>query len=60
MHACIDRIKELLPVWKREVTSSGEAWVEGSSVAGENALSVAAFTDRHDGTMTSNSVKFAR
>ena len=34
-HACIDRIKELLPVWKREVTSSGEAWVEGQSVAGE-------------------------
>lgn len=34
-HACIDRIKELLPVWKREVTSLGEAWVEGQSVAGE-------------------------
>ena len=34
-HACIDRIKELLPVWKREVTSQGEAWVEGSSAAGE-------------------------
>ena len=34
-HACIDRIKELLPVWKREVTSSGEVWVEGSSVAGK-------------------------
>ncbi len=34
-HACIDRIKELLPVWKREVTADGEAWVEGQSVAGE-------------------------
>jgi molybdopterin synthase catalytic subunit len=34
-HACIDRCKELLPVWKREVTKSGEVWVEGSSVASE-------------------------
>ena len=34
-HACIDRIKELLPVWKREVSAQGEAWVEGSSAAGK-------------------------
>ena len=34
-HACIDRVKELLPVWKREVSAQGEMWVEGSSVAGE-------------------------
>ena len=34
-HACIDRIKELLPVWKREVSAQGEVWVEGQSVAGE-------------------------
>lgn len=34
-HACIDRIKELLPVWKREVSARGEVWVEGQSVAGE-------------------------
>ena len=33
-HACIDRVKELLPVWKREVSAQGEAWVEGSSAAG--------------------------
>lgn len=33
--ACIDRCKELLPVWKREVTETGEVWVEGSSIAGE-------------------------
>lgn len=33
--ACIDRVKELLPIWKREVTADGEAWVEGQSVAGE-------------------------
>ena len=34
-HACIDRIKELLPVWKREVSAQGEVWVEGSSTSGE-------------------------
>ncbi len=34
-HACIDRIKELLPVWKREVSARGEVWVAGSSAGGE-------------------------
>ena len=38
LQACqrgIDRAKELLPVWKLEVTEAGEAWVEGSAAAGE-------------------------
>ena len=30
----IDLCKERLPVWKREVTASGESWVEGASSAG--------------------------
>jgi MoaE-MoaD fusion protein len=30
----IDRAKELLPVWKREVTGAGARWVAGSSAAG--------------------------
>lgn len=34
-HAAIDRLKELLPVWKREVTAEGAHWVEGSSAAAE-------------------------
>ena len=34
-HACIDRVKELLPVWKREVSAQDEVWASGSSVAGE-------------------------
>lgn len=34
-HASIDRLKELLPVWKLEVTGEGEAWVPGSSAAAE-------------------------
>ena len=25
----IDRLKEIVPVWKKEVSSQGEAWVEG-------------------------------
>ena len=33
----IDRLKEIVPVWKKEVTPDGEAWVEGEYVpkAGE-------------------------
>ena len=25
----IDRLKEIVPIWKKEVTSDGEYWVEG-------------------------------
>jgi molybdopterin synthase catalytic subunit len=25
----IDRIKEIVPIWKKEVSTSGEWWVEG-------------------------------
>jgi len=35
VQAGIDRCKELLPVWKLEVTEDGERWVEGSSAAAE-------------------------
>ena len=31
----IDRLKELLPVWKFEVADEAEGWVAGSSVAAE-------------------------
>ncbi len=31
-HAAIDRLKELLPVWKLETTPEGQSWVEGSAV----------------------------
>ena len=34
-HAAIDRLKELLPVWKLEATPDGAQWVAGSSVAAE-------------------------
>lgn len=28
-HHAVDRIKEIVPVWKKEVWEDGEAWVEG-------------------------------
>ena len=28
----IDRLKEIVPVWKKEVGPSGEAWIEGEYV----------------------------
>lgn len=34
-HAAIDRLKEILPVWKLEATPAGEQWVAGSSAATE-------------------------
>ncbi len=34
-HAAIDRAKELLPVWKYEVTDESATWVQGSSQAAE-------------------------
>ncbi|MDQ3459544.1 MAG: molybdenum cofactor biosynthesis protein MoaE [Deinococcota bacterium] len=32
---CIDRCKDILPVWKCEVTDEGSRWVAGSSAAAE-------------------------
>lgn len=34
-HAAIDRLKEILPVWKLEATPGGAEWVAGSSAAAE-------------------------
>lgn len=34
-HAAIDRLKEILPVWKLEATPEGAQWVAGSSAAAE-------------------------
>lgn len=30
VHYGIDRLKEIVPVWKKEITPDGEQWVEGS------------------------------
>ena len=29
-HFAIDRVKETVPIWKKEIFEDGEAWVEGS------------------------------
>ena len=31
-HALVDRFKEVVPIWKKEVWEGGEEWVEGESV----------------------------
>ena len=31
----IDRLKEIVPVWKKEIGPSGEEWVEGEYLPGE-------------------------
>ncbi|MGD8553468.1 MAG: molybdenum cofactor biosynthesis protein MoaE, partial [Anaerolineales bacterium] len=32
----IDRLKEIVPIWKKEVGPNGEAWVEGDYFPTEN------------------------
>ena len=36
-HHAVDRIKEIVPVWKKEVWEGGETWVEGHPVGAEPA-----------------------
>jgi len=34
-HHLVDRFKEVVPVWKKEVWEGGEVWIEGEPVGGE-------------------------
>mgnify|MGYP006065312713 FL=1 len=34
-HYAIDRLKEIVPIWKKEVGEDGEYWVEGPTKASE-------------------------
>jgi len=34
-HHIVNRIKEVVPIWKKEVWEGGEAWIEGDPVAGK-------------------------
>jgi molybdopterin synthase catalytic subunit len=36
-HYTIDRLKEIVPVWKKEVWTDGEAWIEGDPSGGKEA-----------------------
>ncbi len=31
-HALVDRFKEVVPIWKKEVWEDGEEWIEGEAV----------------------------
>lgn len=31
-HALVDRFKELVPIWKKEVWEGGEEWIEGEAL----------------------------
>ena len=33
-HALVDRFKEVVPIWKKEVWEGGEEWIEGEAPAG--------------------------
>jgi molybdopterin synthase catalytic subunit len=35
-HYAIDRVKQTVPIWKKEIFADGEAWVEGSFVPPES------------------------
>ena len=41
-HHAVDRIKQIVPVWKKEVWDNGESWVEGDVHASPQAEAVAA------------------
>ena len=34
-HYAIDRLKQTVPIWKREFWKDGESWIEGARPAGE-------------------------
>ena len=34
-HALVDRFKEVVPIWKKEVWAGGEEWIEGEAVKHE-------------------------
>ena len=35
-HHLVDRFKESVPIWKKEVWEGGEVWIEGDAVVGES------------------------
>ncbi len=36
-HFAVDRIKQIVPIWKKEVWEDGEAWIEGHMPGSEKA-----------------------
>ena len=44
-HYAVDRIKEIVPVWKKEVWEGGESWVEGHRVSADHATAAGGLVD---------------
>ncbi len=40
-HYAIDRLKAIVPVWKKEVFAGGEEWLEGTAIDPESAQAMA-------------------
>lgn len=38
-HYAIDRLKQTVPIWKKEIFEDGEVWVEGQGAANQQSLS---------------------
>jgi molybdopterin synthase catalytic subunit len=36
-HYAIDRVKQIVPIWKKEIFEDGEAWVEGQRPDGQSS-----------------------
>lgn len=47
-HYGIDRLKQVVPIWKKEVWSDGEHWIEGSLVPAEEAQGAPAVESPRD------------
>ena len=48
-HHLVDRFKEVVPVWKKEVWEGGEVWIEGEPVGGLNKFFYHAYQVRLKG-----------
>jgi molybdopterin synthase catalytic subunit len=44
-HYAVDRIKQVVPVWKKEVWQGGESWVEGHPVNADHATPAGGLVD---------------
>jgi molybdopterin synthase catalytic subunit len=42
----IERVKQIVPIWKREVFEGGDAWIEGATADPEDAAARAAARER--------------
>ncbi|HEY6292869.1 MAG TPA: molybdenum cofactor biosynthesis protein MoaE [Terriglobia bacterium] len=51
-HYAIDRLKQIVPIWKKEYFADGAIWAEGEGVAGREAVLIQEKTGIQDSTST--------